>query len=346
MSILSGVSDFFGLDIGDTAISLVQLHGSSYPKTLIKYAYVPIDIKLSISDGPEDQQNLLKAISLLITEAKLSTNNVAVGLPSRKVFTTVADIDKLPANELPKSIRYQADSLIPTPIAESKIDWALLGDSPTGDNKLEILLSSVANNYVEHRLEMLESIGLNVIAFEPDTMAISRALIAADNPQGQVILDMGYMGTNIIIYNNTSPHLTRNINTGTQALVHAAMQNLNIDNDQANQYVFKFGLAQDKLEGQVYRAMIDTVDTLSGDIEKSIKFFNSRYPSVKLERIIVTGAAAQIPEFPLYIANKFGINVEIGNCWRNVSYLPARQNELMALSSQFSAAVGLAERIE
>ena len=124
------------------------------------------------------------------------------------------------------------------------------------------------------------------------------------------------------------------------------MQNLNIDNDQANQYVFKFGLAQDKLEGQVYRAMIDTVDTLSGDIEKSIKFFNSRYPSVKLERIIVTGAAAQIPEFPLYIANKFGINVEIGNCWRNVSYLPARQNELMALSSQFSAAVGLAERIE
>jgi type IV pilus assembly protein PilM/plasmid segregation protein ParM len=193
---------------------------------------------------------------------------------------------------------------------------------------------------------MLESIGLNVIAFEPDTMAISRALIAGDNPEGQIILDMDYMGTNIIIYNNTSPHLTRNINTGTQAIVHAAMQNLNINNDQANQYVFKFGLAQDKLEGQVYRSIIDIIDTLAGEIEKSIKFFSSRYPSVKLERVIVTGAAAQIPEFPLYIANKFGINVEIGNCWRNVSYATTRQNELLALSSQFSTAVGLAERIE
>ena len=337
MSILSGVSDFFGLDIGDTAIRIVQLHGSSSPKTLIKYAYVPIDIKLSISDGPSDQQNLLRAISKLITEAKMSTNNVAVGLPSRKVFTTVADIDKLPANELAKSIRYQADSLIPTPIAESKIDWALLGDSPAGNNKLEILLSSVANNYVEHRLEMLESIGLNVIAFEPDTMAISRALIAGDNPEGQIILDMDYMGTNIIIYNNTSPHLTRNINTGTQAIVHAAMQNLNINNDQANQYVFKFGLAQDKLEGQVYRSIIDIIDTLAGEIEKSIKFFSSRYPSVKLERVIVTGAAAQIPEFPLYIANKFGINVEIGNCWRNVSYATTRQNELLVSSAPWLA---------
>ena len=346
MSILSGVSDFFGLDIGDTAIRIVQLHGSNSPKTLVKYAYVPIDIKLSISDGPADQQNLLKAICKLVSEAKMSTYNVAVGLPSRKVFTTVADIDKLPANELAKSIRYQADSLIPTPIAESKIDWALLGDSPAAPNKLEILLSSVANNYVEHRLEMLESIGLNVIAFEPDTMAISRALIAPDSVEGQIVLDMDYMGTNIIIYNNTSPHLTRNINSGTQSIVHAAMQNLNITADQANQYVFKFGLAEDKLEGQVYRSIIDIIDTLCGEIEKSIKFFSSRYPSVKLERLIVTGAAAQIPEFPLYIANRFGMNVEIGNCWRNVSYASNRQNELLALSSQFSTAVGLAERIE
>lgn len=346
MSILSGVSDFFGLDISDTAVRIVQLHGTSNPKTLVKYAFVPIDLKLSISDAPADQQSLLKAISNLLAQARMSTNNVAVSLSSQKVFTTVVDIEKLPANELAKSIRYQADSLIPTPIAESKIDWAILGDSPTDSTKSELLLSSVANNYVEHRLEMLESLGLNVISFEPESMAISRALTAPDSPEGQLILEMGSNGTNIIIYTNGAPHLTRNINTGSQTIVHAAMQNLNIDNTQAEQYVFKFGLVQDKLEGQVYNAIIDTLDNLCSEIEKSIKFFSARYPAVKLERIIVSGSAAQLPELPLYIANKFGINVEIGNCWRNVSYSPARQNELLALSTQFSTAVGLAERIE
>jgi Tfp pilus assembly PilM family ATPase len=65
-----------------------------------------------------------------------------------------------------------------------------------------------------------------------------------------------------------------------------------------------------------------------------------------LERFIVTGAAASLPEFPLYIANKFGINVEIGNAWRNVAFAPERQNELLAVSNQFSVAAGLAERIE
>jgi Tfp pilus assembly PilM family ATPase len=65
----------------------------------------------------------------------------------------------------------QADSLIPTPPAETKIEWELLGDSPKDANKLEILLSSVPNKFVEDRLDMIESIGLIVIAFEPVSLS-------------------------------------------------------------------------------------------------------------------------------------------------------------------------------
>lgn len=65
-----------------------------------------------------------------------------------------------------------------------------------------------------------------------------------------------------------------------------------------------------------------------------------------LERIIVTGGASTLPEFPLYLANKFAINVEIGNAWRNVSFPTDRQNELLAVSNHFAVAAGLAERME
>jgi type IV pilus assembly protein PilM/plasmid segregation protein ParM len=83
-----------------------------------------------------------------------------------------------------------------------------------------------------------------------------------------------------------------------------------------------------------------------GDIDKSIKFFQTRYQGTKLDRIVMTGGASALPEFPLYIANKFGVNVEIGNSWRNVVYGMERQNELMAVSNHFGVAVGLAERDE
>ena len=85
---------------------------------------------------------------------------------------------------------------------------------------------------------------------------------------------------------------------------------------------------------------------LVGEIDKSIKFFQTRYPEVPIERMIVTGGASTIPELPLYLANKFGLNVEIGNAWRNVAYATNRQNELLAVSNQFAVAVGLAERDE
>jgi len=346
VGLLNGVSSFFGLDIGTTGVRLVELRGTGPTKTLVKYAYVPIDIKMAQSDSRADQQKLAQTIANLVAEAKLSTKNVAVGLPSSRVFTTVADMDRLPEAELGKALMYQADSLIPTPPAESKIDWALLGDSPKDKTKVEILLSSVPNNFIEQRLDMIESIGLNVIAFEPDSLALARAVVPASTATPQLVLDMGNLSTDLVITMGDAPRLTRSIPTGTDAVVRSAQQNLGIDDKQAQQFVYKFGVSKDKLEGQVYQAILGTVDLLVGEVDKSIKFFQTRYPESKLERITVTGGASTIPEFPLYIANKFGLSVEIGNAWRNVAFAAERQNELLAVSNQFSVAVGLAERNE
>jgi Tfp pilus assembly PilM family ATPase len=138
----------------------------------------------------------------------------------------------------------------------------------------------------------------------------------------------------------------RSIPTGTDTILKAAIQNLNIDQKQAEQFVYKFGLSKDKLEGQIHDAIIGAIDVLVSEIDRSIKFFNSRYQNTPLDRIIVTGGASTLPEFPLYLANKFTINVEIGNAWRNVSFPVDRQNELLAVSNHFGVAAGLAERNE
>jgi type IV pilus assembly protein PilM len=346
MSILSGVSAFFGLDIGTTAIRLVELRGNGQIRTLVKYAYVPIESKIVLSDAKSDQQKLGQAISELLSQAHMSTRNVAVGIPSQRVFTTLVDFDSLPLNEMAKSIRYQADSLIPTPLEESKLDWQVLGPSPQDKNKVEVLLSSVPNAFIEQRLDLLEGLGLNVIAFEPDNLAMARAMLPHDATAPQLVIDVGSKSADLVITMGGVPRLTRSIPTGVEAIIRAAAQNLNIDDKQAQQFVFKFGLGKDKLEGQIYQAILSTVDLLMSEIEKSIKFFQSRYGNTQIERVVITGGAAALPEFPLYVANKFNMNVEIGNSWRNVAFSPDRQNELLAVANQFGVAVGLAEREE
>ena len=346
MSLLNGVSEFFGLDIGTTGLRAVQVANNPKNKQLLKYATAPVDSKTSQSDSKADQQKLAEKIREMIASAGITTKNVAVGLPSQRVFTTVVDIERLEPNEMAKTIQYQADSLIPTPVAESKIDWSVIGDSPAAANKVEVLLTSVTNEYVESRLDLIESIGLNVIAFEPDNLALTRSITSPGATEPQMVLDIGSKSTDLVITMNGAPRLTRSIPTGSEAIIRAAVQNLNIDEKQAQEFVAKFGLSANKLEGQVYHAIIGTIDLLMNDIGKSIKFFQTRYRDTNISRIVMTGGASSLPEFPLYIANKTGIDVEIGNAWRNIVYDPSRQNELMAVSNHFGVATGLAERDE
>jgi type IV pilus assembly protein PilM len=342
-SVLSISEDFFGLDIGSSAVRLVQLRGSGASKSLVKYSYVPIDIKISISDSAADKVKLAEIIKQLVVKSAVSTKNVAVGVPSGKVFTAIADIDRLPAKELANSIKLQADSLIPTPIDESQIDWALIGDSPTDKTKQEIILTSVPSKYVEERMDMLESIGLNVVAFEPNNLAAARSLAPKDD-QTYLVIDFGRRSTDLVVTKSGIPRLTRSIPSGIEAVIRAAKDGLNVDDKQAEQFVFKFGMLKNKLEGQVYQAIVQTVDNLGAEIDKSVKYYSTRYQGDKIAKIIITGGAAFIPELPLFFANKTGLNIEIGNAWRNVAYSQSRQNELLALSNQFAAAVGLAER--
>ena len=341
MGLFSNSSDFFGLDIGTSAIRAVQMRGWKN-KVLVRYGSLDIDPKISISDSNADLQKLGVAIKQLITQCGINTTNVAVGLPSNRTFLTVVDIERLSSQELDKTIRLQADSLIPTPLAESKIDWAILGDSPKESTKIEILLGSISNGFVEKRLDLLESIGLNVIAFEPESLALTRSLLSTGSTDAELILDMGSSATDLIITLNDAPRLIRSIPTGTDTLIKSAMQNLGIDEKQAQQFVFKFGMSKDKLEGQILGSISGSIEVLASEIEKSIKFFTARYAGINLSKIIVTGGVSTLPEFPLYLANKFGVGVEIGNSWRNVSFPTSQQDDLLKISNKFSVAAGLA----
>jgi type IV pilus assembly protein PilM len=99
MDILSGVSDFFGLDIGTSSIRVVQLRGPGPIKTLDRYASAPVAGNIAMSDARADQQKLAQAIVQLCKQAGIGTKNVAVGIPSNRVFTTVVDMEKLSESE-------------------------------------------------------------------------------------------------------------------------------------------------------------------------------------------------------------------------------------------------------
>lgn len=344
MAMIKGVGDFFGLDIGVTGVRAVQLAPAGPGRwTLRHYGYAPIDIKTSVADSVEARNRLGEVIMTVIGQSGIKTKNVAIGLPASKTFITVVDMPATSEADLKSTIKYQLDQYIPMSLDEAKVDWSLLGQSLHDPSQQEVLLASTAIAYAEDRLELVEGLGFEVIAAEPDPIAMIRSVATPGAKDAQVIVDIDEQSINVAIMYGDMPRLVRTIPNGLSTLIHAAVQNLNIKEDQARQFILKFGLAPDKLEGQIVHALETTLEGFVSELSKSIKFFQTRYPDLNIGSALLVGYAGTIPQLDRYLAEKTGIQSMVANPWQKVS-VSTKDQQLAAVSSEFSVAIGLAQR--
>lgn len=345
MNAFSSVGDFFALDIGTTAIRIVQLSRSGDMWTLTKYASVPVDIKVATSDAVEDQRKLAEVITTAIGQSGVRTRNVVLGIPSARMFASVIDLPDMPSAELASTIKYQAEQFIPMSVDEAKVDWAVVGKSPKDPTKNEVLIASVANTFSEQRLDLIEGLGLNVLAIEPDSLAICRSLLPQGVKDGHMIIDVGDFSSDLVMTLGDAPRLVRSIPTGFRSLTKAVAQNLNIQEQQAAQFITKFGVDPSKLEGQIARALDSTIDQFATELIKSIKFFQTKYPNTAIASLMLSGYATTVPGFSEYLASKTGVPAQLATPWQRVKVSGGDQTALQPISSQFAVVVGLAQKV-
>ena len=73
---------------------------------------------------------------------------------------------------------------------------------------------------------MLENeLGLNVIAIEPDSIALVRALLPDGITDGRLLVNMEDSATDVIVTLGNAPRLIRSIPIGLNSLIRMAKQN-------------------------------------------------------------------------------------------------------------------------
>lgn len=345
MNLLHGVGDFFSLDIGTNSMRIVQLSGSEqHGWTLQKFAYVPIDIKLKADSSELGKKRLGEAIMGAVNQAGIKTKNVALGLPASKTFTSIVSTDTLPEKELKKTFKYEIDKYVPMSLSDAKADYIILGPSPDDPAKTEILVSSIAKDYAEETMELIEKTGLNIIAMEPEALAMARALNTPGAIDANMIVDFGADSTDIVIVFKNKPRLVRSVPGGFNVLIKAVASSLDVREDQARQFILKFGLDQNQVEGQVFKILSAHLDTFAAELAKSVRFFQTKYINGKVGGIILTGYASVIPLFSSFIEAKTNISTINGNPWQFVRTTSEQQRVLMNVANEFSVAIGLSER--
>lgn len=335
---------YFGLDLGNSSIKVAQLRELHGRPTLVTYGDMDIPENVLASDSQIDQDRIAEFVRQLASDAGVSSKNVIAALPTASSFTAIIKTPKLPEKELGESISYQADKYIPMPIEQVKLDWAVIGENADTD-ELDVLLVAAPNNIANKYLNIVQKAGFELLALEINALALARSLTVPTQAQANVmILDIGTIATDIAIFNGQVPQIVRSVSVGSKALRRVISQNLGLDETQADQFMKKFGLQQDKIEGQVYKTLKPVIDHMVEEINKSNQFFKERNPSSKIEKIILTGGTSALPGLAVYIANATQLTVEIGNPWMNISYPTDIQQNLSSISLNYSTVLGLALR--
>lgn len=324
---------------------IVQLSGNSqHGWTLQKFAYVPIDQKLTQDSSDLGKKRLGEAIMGAVEQAGIKTKNVALGLPAGKTFTSIVETETLPDKELRKSFKYEIDKYVPMSLSEAKADYIIIGPSPNDPGKTEVLVSSVAKEYAESTMEMIEKTGLNIVAMEPEPLAMARALNVPGAVDACLIVDFGENATDIVINYKDQPRLVRTIPGGLEVLIKAVASGLNVREDQARQFILKFGLDQNQVEGQVFKILSTHLDNFASELTKSVRFFQTKYINGKVGGIVLSGYSSVIPLFAEFIEAKTNVPTMKGNPWQFVRTTSAQQQALASVASEFGVAIGLSER--
>ncbi|MBQ9029643.1 type IV pilus assembly protein PilM [Candidatus Saccharibacteria bacterium] len=346
MNLLHGVGEFFALDIGTNALRIVQLSGSIKGGfALQKYAYVPIDGRILQDTSETGKKKVGEIINTALEQAGIKTKNIAFGLPARKTYTTVVEVEGINERQLKQTLKYQLDQFIPMALDEAEVSYSILGLSPNDPTKAEVLVSSVSKEFAESQMEMMEGIGLNVIVQEPEPIAMARALNPYGSMDAVMIIDLGEDSTDLVAMYQGKPRLVRSIPGGIAAMARVVSETLAVPQDQARQFILRFGLAQDQLDGQVFKALNASLDAYAMELTKSAQFFQTKYLGVAIKSIILSGFAGVIPFLSEFLEAKTGVATVQGNPWQLVQVTPEQQQVLQSVASEFAVAIGLAERI-
>jgi type IV pilus assembly protein PilM len=333
--------DFVGIDVGSTAVRLVQLKKVGTSNSLVSFGSAELPPKLAQSDSKIDMQKVAKVIAQLVKSSKVNTKYVATALPASDVFSTVIKLPPMTHEEMEKAVRYQAEQNLPLKIDEVRLDWQVIREHPTTHESV-VMLVCAPNLKATRVVELFNMAGLDVIYLETNPIATARALANPTDPI-VMIVDIGATSTELSIIENGVVSHVRSVSAAGLSMTRSIMQTLGLDIGQAEQFKQKFGLSQAKLEGQVFKTLRPVLNSITEEISRSIKYYSEQF-GTNVNKIILTGGSSRMPDLVSYLKSTLGIDVVYASPWTNISYQPELNDKLAQLAPEFGCAVGLAMR--
>ena len=335
-----------GIDVGTSSIKVVEISRWGQGKTLENYGEIKSESLYkepfrNIEKGTYLLSNYFvsRAVGAILNEAKIKTKAVIFSIPDFSTFCTSFELPPMRAEELGQAVYYNAQQHIPLPIAETTLDWKLVGGIP-GDKKssLKIFLVAIPNQIIQDYQTVAQLAGLELYSVEAEALGLVRSL-ARENKSYACLIDIGVQSTTINIVDKKNLKNSYSFDFAGSQLTYSISSALGLEHTQAEDLKKKEGLTSSKEE--VSKTLYLLVDPLVIEVKKVLSNFYQR-EGKEVDLIYLTGGTSNLPGLREYFSDVLKKKVEIPNCFSELLYSPILGKTLEEMAPSFSVATGVA----
>lgn len=335
---------FLGIDFGTSFIKAVELTLDNGRPKLLKYGQVSLArLEKGIMTGDNSYEDeMVLYLRALLEQFHPKSTGAYAAMPAFTGLISTMELPEMDENELKEAIQFEAHKYIPSSLEDVALSWEVVGvhqpEIGGGAAKMEILLVAALNKEVTRYRKYIHDVHLQVNFLELETFSLVRSIIGQE--MGMFLLvDIGSRATNLVLVDEGSVKVSRNLDVGGKDITRTLTESLHITSERAES-LKKSG--KDFLNQPESPLVFPTLEIISNEAVRMLASYQSKYPDMKCQGIVLSGGSAQLTGLTEYYARVFGLPVRVGDPWRSIEYDEEQTPAVKQLGTSFSVALGLA----
>lgn len=340
----------FGLDIGSSAIKLVQLREAKNGYSLERLGIKALDPEMIVDGTVMDAGRVGDLLKELLNEQKIKLKEVAIAISGHSVIVKKIMVPAMSEDELEESIKWEAEQYIPFDINDVNIDFHVLGavDGPDGQPQMNVLLIAAKKDKLTEYTSLVTEAGLTPMVVDVDAFTIENMFcVNYDTQDNEVValINIGASVMNINILKGSTSAFTRDITVGGNRYTETLQKELNLGYQDAENA--KLVENPTDINPETVASVISAVNNeVAGEITRSIDYFRGTAGQENLDRVYLCGGAAKTRGLVHLVGERLGVSVELINPFNRIEVDPKQftPDRLQEMAPQAAVGVGLAIR--
>ncbi len=282
-------------------------------------ALAPIEPHVLRDGEVTDIEAVSAALRALWSANRGLGKSVRVGVANARMVVRTVELPILESDaELAALVRHAAEQELPMPLDQAVLDFRAIETVETADGpRQRVVVVAARRDMVERVLAAVRGAGLKVEGIDLSAFAMVRALGTDDAPT--LYLAVGGL-TNLAVADGRGCTFTRVTGGGLDTMVVALAERLQAPLDDARAKLFEVGLetpigdfGEDADVAVTARTVLTAgVRQIAGEVRSSLDFHQAQGGgAAAVERVVLTGAAAELPGFAAALESELGLIVEL-----------------------------------